>query len=202
MKQKDTEIQPELTNPETLDTSKSPTQSEPATTLTKAEKPQPSTLQRIFRKVLIWLVIFAIGFLAGIVTDNYLRYKPLSEANVKTQEALNRTNEDEKKVLRDELEMATAHLELLQVLVDVSNARMALFLNDVEGAKAALVNTQQRLDNLLPSIAEFDTDLAQSMPQRLNLIVSGLERDTETVKIDLELFTKDLLEIEAAVFGD
>jgi hypothetical protein len=87
-------------------------------------------------------------------------------------------------------------------LVDVSNARIALFLDDVEGAKAALTNTPQRLENLRPSITEYDTSLAQSMPQRLNLIVSGLERDVETAKIDLELFTKDLLEVEAAIFGD
>jgi len=29
-----------------------------------------------------------------------------------------------------------------------------------------------------------------------------LERDPETAKIDLELFTKDLLEIEAVLFND
>jgi len=104
--------------------------------------------------------------------------------------------------MQAELDTATAHLELLQVLVDVSNARLALFLNDVEGAKAALVDTPQRLDNLLPRIAEFDADLAQSTPQRLSLIVSGMNRDIETAKIDLELFTKDLLEIEGALFSD
>lgn len=229
MKQKNADIQPEQPTPETLDTSQTPAQPEPGATPTKAEKPQPSRLQRFFRKIFIWLVVLAIAFLAGIVTDHYLRYKPLSEAIVETQTALDQSNQDtsglqaeteslntviqkandkitslegEKKAVQDELETATAHLKLLQVLVDVSNARLALFLNDVEGAKAALVNTQQRLDNLLLRIAEFDTNLAQSMPQRLSLIISGLERDTETAKIDLGLFTKDLLEIEAAMFGD
>ena len=86
------------------------------------------------------------------------------------------------------------------MLVDVSNARLALFLNDVDGAKAALVDTPQQLDDLLPFIAEFDPNLAQSMPQRLNLIITGLDRDIETVKIDLELFSKDLLEVESSIF--
>ncbi|MCJ7716540.1 MAG: hypothetical protein MUO54_08475, partial [Anaerolineales bacterium] len=72
----------------------------------------------------------------------------------------------------------------------------------VEEAKDTLVNTQQRLGNLLPRIAEFDSALAQDMPQRLNLIISGLDRDTETVIIDLELITRDLLDIEETVFGD
>jgi hypothetical protein len=89
-----------------------------------------------------------------------------------------------------------------QVLVDVSNARVALFLENVTEAKTYLVKTQQRLEDLLPSIAEYDPALAQDMPQRLNLIISGLDRDTETAKIDLELITKDLLDIEKAVFGD
>ena len=180
MNQKNADIQPERPTPETLNASQTPAPPELVATSTKAEKTQPSRLQRFFRKVLIWLVVLAIAFLAGIVTDHYLRYKPL----------------------QDELETTTAHLELLQVLVDVSNARLALSLNDVEGAKAALFNTQQRLDNLVPPIAVFDTNLAQSMPQRSSLIVSGLERDTETAKIDLELFTKDLLEIEAALFNN
>ena len=145
----------------------------------KTENKQPGRLRQFFRKALIWLVVLAIFYLAGIVTDYYFRYKPL----------------------QNELNTATAHSELLQVLVDVSNARLALSLNDVAGAKAALVNTQPRLDKLLPRIAIFDASLAQSMPQQLNLIVTGLDRNPETVKIDLELFNQDLHEIETALFN-
>jgi hypothetical protein len=179
MNQKNAANQPERQTPETLNASQIPAPSEYVANSTKAEKTQPGRLQRFFRKGLIWLVVLAITFLAGIVTDHYLRYKPL----------------------QDELDTTTAHVELLQVLVDVSNARLALSSNDVEGAKAALSNTQQRLDNLVPRIAVFDTNLSQSMPQRLSLIVSDLERDPETAKIDLELLNKDLLEIEAALFN-
>ena len=180
MNQKNADIQPERPTPETLNASQTPAPPENVAASTKAEKTQPGRLGRFFRKVLTWLVVLAIVFLAGFVTDHYLRYKPL----------------------QDELKTATAHLELVQVLVDVSNARLALFLNDVVGAKAALSDTQQRLDNLLPRIAIFDINLAQSMPQRLSLIRSGLERDPETAKIDLDLFSKDLLKIEAALFNE
>jgi len=229
MEQKNADIQPEQPTPETLAAARASAPPESVATSTKAGKTQPGRLQRFFRKALLWLVVLAVAFLAGLVTDHYLRVKPLSELIVETQATLDQANqeisnlqaetarlntviqeandritslESEKVALQEELETANAHLELLQVLVDVSNARLALFLNDVDAAKAALVNTPQRLDNLLPTIAEFDTILAQSMPQRLSLIISGLERDTETAKIDLELFTKDLLEIEAALFGE
>ncbi|MHC4433345.1 MAG: hypothetical protein ACYTBS_16020 [Planctomycetota bacterium] len=228
MKQKDANSQSEQPTTGAQDASQMATQLEPVGVTAKAEKLQPSRLQRVFRKALVWLAVIAITFLAGIITDHYVRYEPLSKTLTETQTALDQANQEigslqarteslnttireaedkiaalegEKKIIQDELDIATAHLNLLQVLVDVSNARISLFLKDVEGAEAVLVDTPQRLDDLLPRIAEFDTDLAQSMPQRLSLIVSGIKRDTETAKIDLELFTKDLLEMEAALFG-
>ena len=228
MLDKNSESQPEQPAPEISSPSQVPAQPEPVAPSDQAEKPRLGRLRRLIRIVLIWLVVLSLGFLAGLETDQYLRYKPLSKAIGETQTALDQANqqmsnmqaeidkltaanvdangkitslEGENKALQDKFKTSDAHLKLLQILVDVSNARLALFLNDVEGAKAALVNTPQRLDNLLPFISTFDANLAKSMPQRLNLIVSGLDRDTETVKIDLELFSKDLLEIEAAMFG-
>lgn len=203
--------------------------SAPAAGPSKEEKSPSGRLRRIFRKGLIWLVILVITFFAGMAVDHFLRYKPLSNANAETQTALDQAHQDlsdmqadidelgrlnqearetiaqleaDKKALQDEIEATTTHLQLNQVLVDVSNARVALFLDDVKEAKATLVNTQGRLEQLLPRIAEYDSALAQDMPQRLNLIISGLDRDTETVIFDLELITRDLLDIEEAVFGD
>ncbi len=222
------DIQPEQPAPEAPVTSQIPTPPSPGATPPKQEKPQLSRLRRFFRNLLIGLVVLGITFLAGIVTDHYLRYQPLSEAFLETQATLNQANQkindlqaqigqlntllkesndkaislkSETTALQDESEMAKAHLELLQTLVDVRNAQLALFQDDVEGAKTALVSTQQRLNNLLPRIPEFDANLAQSLPQRLSLIVSGLDRDTDTAKIDLELFAKDLLAVEVMMFG-
>jgi len=190
---------------------------------------QPGGLQRFFRKGLIWLVVIVIAFSAGMAADHFLRYQPLSDAHGETRaeldqarqdlsdlqaeiDHLNRLNQEagesiaeletEKKNLQDEIETTVTHLHLFQVLVDVSSARVALFRENVVEAKATLVNTQQRLEELLPRIAEFNPALAEDMPQRLNLIISGLDRDTETALIDLELITSDLLDIEETVFGD
>ena len=66
--------------------------------------------------------------------------------------------------------------------MDMGNVRRALFLNDIEGVKAALVNTQKRLDNLHLSIAEFFTNPGQRMPQRLNQILSGIESNLSVIK--------------------
>jgi multidrug efflux pump subunit AcrA (membrane-fusion protein) len=220
--------QPQQSSPEMMENTALP-ENEIAPISPKGEIQQPVRPQRFFRKVLIWLVIAVIIFSGGMAADHFLRYKPLSEASAATQaeldqarqdldniqadvDRLNRSNqaagdaiaalETEKKALLDELDLTATHLELFQVLVDVSNARVALFLENVPEAKTNLLKTQQRLENLLPRITEYDPTLAQDIPQRLNLIISGLDRDVETVKIDLELITKDLLNIEETVFGD
>jgi chromosome segregation ATPase len=175
------------------------------------------------------LVVLGIAFVGGLATDHYLRYKPLAEdlrnaqatidqanqqisdlqeqngkLNTQIEEANNKVIalESESNTLKAESENTSAHIELYQMLVDVSNARVALFQKDVAGAKTALVNTPQRLDDLLPRMAKSDPELAKSMPQRLSLIVSGLDRDTETAKIDLEVFAKDLIKIETLMFGN
>jgi cell division protein FtsB len=229
MKQEDSITQPEKPTPEATDTPQTPSQAEPVSVPAETKKTRSGRLQRFFRQAFVWLAVVALAFLAGMIADHYLRYRPLSEDLAQTQTELDQANqaisdlqaelerlnttlqaandrvaslEGGRKTLQEELDTANAHLELLQVLVEISNARLALFLNDPEGAKAALTSTPQRLDNLSPRLTKFDANLAQSMSQRLSLIITGLERDTETAKIDLELLTKNLLDIEAALFGD
>ena len=189
---------------------------------TSPKKLPPSRFVRLLRKVLIGFVIVAAIFLAGFLTDHFVRYSPLSEELVETQAELEQANQDlsdledendrltsanqaadeEIAALEDELTAATANLKFYQVLVDVNTARIELFLEDIEGAQAALEDTQDNLEDLLPFIVEVDPELALSLPRRLDLIISGLERDPETGRIDLELLTKDLLELEPLLVVD
>ncbi len=186
------------------------------------EKQPPSRFVRTLRKVLIGLVIVALIFLAGFLTDHFVRYSPLSEELEKTQAELEQANQelsdlqdendrltsanevalDEVAALEADLSAATANLKFYQVLVNVNTARLEVFLENIEGAQAALVDTQDNLEDLLPFIEEVDAELALSLPRRLELIISGLERDPETGLIDLELLTKDLLELEPLLVVD
>lgn len=185
-------------------------------------KPQMGRLRRFWRATLIWLAVIAVAFLAGILTFNYMRYKPLNERLVQAQGELSQATqsisdlkaklavasdkvtalERDNQALHSELDAAQTHLELLQVLAQVNNARLALVDGDIPGAKAALENTSAQLEALAPRIAEVNPALAESMPQRLALILSGLEGDVETAKVDLELLTGNLLDAETALFGE
>ncbi len=178
--------------------------------LSKPEKQPLSRLRRFWRSSLIWLAVVAIAFTVGVVTFNFLRYQPqvkeLTQAYETTTDLQNQvisltaklnTANDRLVVLED----AQTHLELMQVLVDVNNARLALVNKDIPAAKTALENTAQHLEDLAPRLSGADASLVTSLPQRLVLILSGLDGDVETAKVDLELLAGNLMDIAATLFG-
>ena len=220
MKTEPNGMQPEVLNvPAQLDPASKP---DPVPAPAKPAKPQLGRFRRIWRTSLILLAVVAVAFLAGVLTFNFMRYQPLNELLKQTQTELTQSNqntsnleaklatasnkvttlENDNQALQSELDTATTHLELLQALVDVNNARLALVDGDMLAAKASLENTSAKLEVLAPYIAEVDTNLAQSMPQRLALILAGLDSDIETAKVDLELLTGNLLDVEAALFDE
>jgi len=188
----------------------------------KPEKKEPGKFKKFLNKALIWLAVIVIAFGAGFLLDHFLRYQPLLDDlrqaqadQVLLQEDLDEIQNQMEQItpkleasnarvesLEEELKMANARLQFYQVLVDVSNAQLKLFLEDIEAAEIALADTQISLEKLGPVIEEIDPDLAVSLPRRLELIVAGLARDPETARIDLELFTKDLLALEPLLFED
>jgi uncharacterized protein YoxC len=187
----------------------------------KPAKPPLSRLRLFWRTSLIWLAVVFIAFLVGMLTFYFIRYKPISrslaqinQTNTDLQKSLDGLNaqltaanskvtslESDNQALQTKADDANAHVQLLQAMVEVSNARLALVNGNVTAAKAALVNTSQLLEALAPQIATVDANLATSMPQRLELILSGLDTDEETAKVDLDLLAKNLLDVETVLFG-
>jgi cell division protein FtsB len=211
--------EPGQSQPEELEIS----QPEQETTAeTKPKKEPPSRFMRFLRKALIVLAVVAIIFFAGFLTDHFTRYRPLSDELDQTRAELeqakldlggleeendsltnaNQAANNEIAEMKDELTAARANLLFYQVMVDVNTAQLELFLENIEGAKAALADSEGNLEELSPYINEVDPELALSLPRRLELIISGLERDPETARIDLELLTKDLLELEPLLVGE
>jgi len=209
--------QPEPENPDSIETEQheqEPLGPEQAQEPSPEKRP-PSRFVIFLRKAVIGLLIVAAIFFAGFLTDHFARYSPVSKELEQTSAELsvlegendrltsaNQAANDKIAGLEAELAAATAKMKFYQVLVDVNTARIELFMDDIESAKAALVDTQANLEDLLPFIEEVDSELALSLPRRLDLIISGLERDPETGLIDLELFTKDLLELEPLLVVD
>lgn len=218
------ESQPEPERVDSVETEKQeqePLAQEQARELSPEKQP-PSRFVRFLRKVMIGFAIVAVIFLAGFLTDHFIRYRPLSKELDNTRSELEQANQelsdledendrltkanqaanDELDALEAELIAARANLKFYQVLVDVNTARIELFMEDIESAQTALEETRDNLEDLLPFIEEVDSELALSLPRRLDLIISGLVRDPEIAQIDLELLTKDLLDLELLLVVD
>ncbi len=182
---------------------------------------EPSKFRVFMRKALIWLVVIAVAFLAGVLVFYMALYKPLDRTYIETSNNLVQSNQTiaelqiknnaleiqatgldkEKTVLQSALDQVNNHLVLLSVMEDVSEARLALMNNDVPGAKIALEKTPTRLDSLAPVFSSVDPTLASSLDQRLSLALSGMDKDLETAKVDLQLLSKSLMDIEFALFN-
>jgi hypothetical protein len=181
----------------------------------------PSRFRVFMRKALIWLAVIVVAFLAGVLVFYMALYKPLDRTYIETSNNLVQSNQTiaelqiknnalviqatgldkEKTVLQSALDQADNQLILLSVMEDVSEGRLALMNNDVPGAKIALEKTSTSLESLAPVFSTVDATLASSLDQRLSLALSGMDKDMETAKVDLQLLSKSLKDIELVLFN-
>ena len=180
------------------------------------EKPKMGRFQRILRTALIGLAAVIVVFLAGFLTDHFVRYSPMKAELTQSQDELSQANQDISDLqsqinnlndqlainenLQTELDSANQHIELLQALVELRTARIELGNDNIAGAKVALLNTFSRMENLKPLVETVDATLAANMFSRLDLILTGIDSDPVTAQTDLDLLAENLLSVETLLF--
>ncbi len=182
----------------------------------KLSKPKPSKFKRTMRNILIVLAVALLVFLGGYLTNYFTALKPatdtlnatkaeleLATGKIAELEAENKEitkaklqAQDDVTTLEAQLEANQINIMFNQVLLDVNAARIALFMDDLDTAKTALDDTKAHLEELLPAIEKADSDLALSLPIRLELIITGIPRNPDIGEIDLEIFTRDLMDLK------
>jgi len=100
----------------------------------------------------------------------------------------------------DSLQEADTHRDFLQVQLDISKARLALANGDVSTARVALIGTTLRLEGLVTEIQRVDAGLAESLPKRLSLVISGLEDNLNNAAVDLGLLAADLQDVVTLIY--
>jgi cell division protein FtsB len=181
-----------------------------------AEVREPTRFQIFLRRALIWFGIAFVFFAAGFATFYFVLYQPkvaeLKETQGKIMDleieieqlhAEIREHEDEiadLEVKSAALEDAEKHTALLMVMVDAYDARFSLGAENVIAAKSTLADTDTALEMILDDIRGFDSGLADTLPQRLELIRTNLDRDVETAIEDCNQLIEDLLAVEAALY--
>ena len=179
---------------------------------------EPSKPSGRLRKVLLWSVGLILIFAAGVVLSWVMQVRPQNEqiANLEAeilsaQEQVDLLDKEVKELrpvaelssqLKEELSSATAHLDLLRVLVDVTTAQLALAQEDDIAARAALTGTTVRLDALAASLEGANASEARDMGGRLKLVLEEVQSDSFAARRDLEILANNLLALERILFGE
>ena len=189
--------------------------------LPEKDASEPSGFGHFLKRGLRWAVFLLVVFTIGVVLMQIVRVGPLDDqvdslnqsladseaaqqalqtelSRLEGVEAENRTLEDQIQGLNNTLERERARQELLNELVDVTRAQLALAQEDPLRVADALQSTGDRLSALadLVSAAELD-----SMRERLVLVLSEVDSDPFAAQRDLEILANTLLEIEQELSG-
>jgi hypothetical protein len=178
-------------------------------------------LGRVMRPVLRWLAaitgLFALGLLAGYILLYQPTQRELDTALAKLSTTNQLVSQKEQglasaqsgldqaqlsiKQVQDKLDAAASENMLLIVMVDVSNARVALVGKDGATAKTAIQQAQSSLSQALPYIESQDKVLSDLLTSRLDLIAKELVSDPQAAQSDLGKLASDLSTLHQKIFG-
>ena len=196
------------------------------------QKPRKSLAYRLFspetrlgrfnRPVLRWLGAITGLFALGLLTGYILLYQPAQreldaalarlaatdQLITQKQQGLQsaQTGLDQAqlsvKQIQDKLDAAQSENTVLIVMVDVSNARVALAGKDGAAAKTAIEQAQSKLKQALPYLESQDKVLVDLLTSRLDLIAKELVSDPSAAQSDLGKLSTDLTNLHQKIFGE
>jgi flagellin-specific chaperone FliS len=181
------------------------------------EKKGLSRARKIWRRILIWLVVIAIAFAGGFFVDTVLRLQPEQDRVAALQQDIHDAQEEitslqaeievldtfqEKNIaLNKEIDDLEIHLIILSLRTGVAEASLALEQGRQADAKLALDKVGSSLETLQGMLNEDQGEVVDNMIQRYQLVMIELENDGATVLTDLELLSSKLLTLENTLFA-
>ncbi len=173
---------------------------------------------RRLRRFLVWAVGLLILFALGVVAAWFLQIQPMREQNRAMRAELAEANESldsltsevemlrpleaENEALEERAAELESHIFLLDVLVDVSKAQLALAEEDPIAAEDALQGTAERLEQLEERLSGADAETVRGMSERLALAIEEVETDEFAARRDLEILANNLIALEQRLFGE
>jgi hypothetical protein len=185
--------------------------------MAEAPPAPPSRFGRFLRGLLKWAAGLVIVFGLGVAATWIVRVRPQLDqiaalrgqldalqgqvdsltTEVEDLRPLKQKNAD----LQAQLTTAEEHLQVLQILVDVTSAQVQMGLGEPASARQALAQTDTHLQTLQNSLPADQSSEIQSMRDRLALVLSELETNNFAAVNDLEVMAGDLAAFERATFG-
>jgi len=185
----------------------------------KKQKPPTGRMDRakgFVRKVLMWVFGLIGVFALGVGTAYVVMVRGLQtekddlQSQVEALQAEQATIEDtiraqcdaEMEDVQAAVDEANLHVQLVNALVDVSSARVALGQDDLVGIRAALAGTDDRLANLREGLGTDGTAAVQALRDQLAGLLDNLGGDTLSLDQELERFASNLLALERSLFSE
>ena len=179
----------------------------------------PSRFSRFMRSLLRWALLIVLLFGAGMLTTYFTLVRPLQQQAAASQSSLDQARQDlssaetrlgesegQVKNMQTQVEQAQTNVEKAQnkaalqtVRTDLALTRLALANKDGPAARTSLVQAQNDLAQLLPTLEKSDASLAKSITGRLEIILNELNRDPTTAISDLDILSRHLDEAEEAL---
>ena len=204
--------EPEMTEPEAQ---QPPEQVEAQPSEPTSEQEQAP---RRLRRFLFWSAGLLLLFALGVAAAWFLQINPVREENRTLRTDLDTAQqrvealsadvdrlqplEAENVALQEQVDRLESHIFLLDVLVDVSKAQLALVEEDPIAAEDALQDTDQRLEQLEARLSGSDAEAVAGMSERLNLAREEVETDEFAARRDLEILANNLIALEQRLFGE
>ncbi len=151
-------------------------------------KPKTSPLGRFFRGLLRWVTGIAAVFCLGILAMWLVRVRPQGEQISQMQAQI--------ATLQKEINGPQPQVEILQSLVDVSKAQVALAQGGQDEARQALGGTDARLVKLEAELPPDQSKTLQDARSRLSLVLSELGSDNLAPRNDLEVLASLLASLQ------
>lgn len=170
------------------------------------------------KRALRWVVMLLVVFTLGVVAMQLVRVRPLTDERNSLNHSLAAAQaaqedlqaevdklegvEAENQALSETLQQTEVRLGLLNILVDVTRAQLALAQEDPVRVAAALQGTGEKLSALRDLMAPAAASDFEGIRERLVLVLAEVDGDPFAAERDLEILANTLLEIERELSGE
>ena len=182
-----------------------------------APKKGLSPARKVWRRILIWLVVIALAFAGGFFVDTVMRYQPEvqraenlqadleeAEAEIASLEVeIERLSqfEDQNRALTEQVRSLETRLLVLSARTAVADAALAVEKDQEADARLALDKLGTTLQTLKSRLNAEQAEVVDNMVQRLQLVLIELENEDYSVDTDLELLSTRLITLDNNLFA-
>ena len=163
-----------------------------------APKP-PSRVNRFFRKVMLYSIGVLSIFMVGYITAFYLQVIPARQSESEAQAAVS----TEIEALEAEIAAGERHFHLMNALVNVYSAQVALVAEDSAGVRAALAGTDDRLQLVEEAQEDDSANALAALRTQLSTVLASIDdNDLAGAGAGLERLASNLLALERSMFDE